>query len=475
MKVAIFGGAGFVGMHVAEALSDQFDEILCVDIAPSLFSTKKDNIRCIRGSITNGPLIASICKEAEVLIIIASAGMSGRHMMDKNLCFAVNVGGVHSILDACKLESSVVQSVIYTSSYNVCFHGEPIIQGNEENTPPLSTTSDIHTDFYSQTKTIAEAKVLAANCKRNKKNLKKTDQIRKPITTLSLRPAAIYGEGECRHLPRILRLMDQGMYTFAFSRDSKQHKALTDWVHIENLTQAFVKSVEASLSHPELVGGEAFFISDGTPVDSFEFLTQIAQARDAPTPTLRIPFWVMMVFGFISELIFMMDLPVPFAPFQDMLMTRAEVMKVGVSHFFSIDKARELLGYEPTVTSQEGGNRLAKFYRLEKGEIPHHFYRFPSLSWVIPIFIGMGLISLMTFLPKSHVGALCIEFFSPLFSYQIISMITYAAWMTHLGEASYAFYMARYKHKIALQESIWWFIATFLVGFPSLRYLFSST
>ena len=480
MKVAIFGGAGFVGMHVAEALSDQFDEVLCIDIAPSLFNTDKENIRFIRGSITDGPMASMICKEAEVLVIIASAGMSGPNMMDKDLCFAVNVGGIHSILDACQLEGSVVQSIIYTSSYNVCFHGEPILQGNEENTPPLSQNSDIHTDFYSQTKTIAEAKILAANWDQIKRNAKGENkkgttkpsrQGRNPITTLSLRPAAIYGEGECRHLPRIMRLMDQGLYTFAFSKDTTHNKALTDWVHIENLTQAYVKSVEMSLSNPEVVGGEAFFISDGTPVDSFEFLTPIAVARHAPTPSLRIPFWIMMIFGFISELVFMLDLPFLLDPFEDMLLTRAEVMKVGVSHFFSIDKARELLGYEPTVTSQEGSERLAKFYSLEKGDIPIHYYRFPALVWVVPILVGMGLISLMTFFPTSHAGSVCLDFFSPFFSYFAISMITYAAWLTHVGEASYAFYLARYKHKIAFQESIWWFITAFFIGFPSLKFL----
>ena len=40
------------------------------------------------------------------------------------------------------------------------------------------------------------------------------------------------------------------------------------------------------------------------------------------------------------------------------MMSRAEVLKVGVSHTFSTAAARQALGYEPVVDAEEGRRRL---------------------------------------------------------------------------------------------------------------------
>ena len=46
-------------------------------------------------------------------------------------------------------------------------------------------------------------------------------------------------------------------------------------------------------------------------------------------------------------------------------MTRAELYKVGVTHYFSVDKARKDFGYNPHISSSEGATRLADYYSLK--------------------------------------------------------------------------------------------------------------
>ena len=57
------------------------------------------------------------------------------------------------------------------------------------------------------------------------------------LSTCSLRPAAIYGVDELRHLPRILQLIDCGLFFFRIG------SATVDWVHVDNLVTTAVEAV----------------------------------------------------------------------------------------------------------------------------------------------------------------------------------------------------------------------------------------
>jgi nucleoside-diphosphate-sugar epimerase len=83
-----------------------------------------------------------------------------------------------------------------------------------------------HTDQYSSSKAQAEELFLKANG---------TELKRGGYLSVSvIRPAAIYGEGEERHFPRIVRHIDGGSFMFRIGR------ATVDWVHIDNLVKSLI-------------------------------------------------------------------------------------------------------------------------------------------------------------------------------------------------------------------------------------------
>lgn len=150
--------------------------------------------------------------------------MSGPAMLSKD-CIRINVGGTEAVIDACI--KAGCPKLIYTSSYNAIFGGQEIINGSES-IPYFPT--DQHTDEYSKSKGIAEKLVLDAHgtlLQNVKEELNTTHY--KRLCTAALRPAAIYGEGEQRHFPRILQHIDRGIFKFRIS------KATVDWVHVYNL------------------------------------------------------------------------------------------------------------------------------------------------------------------------------------------------------------------------------------------------
>lgn len=85
------------------------------------------------------------------------------------------------------------------------------------------------------------------------------------LYTCAIRPAAIYGPGEERHLPRILNLAKLGLLPFKIGEE----RVKIDWVYIDNLVLALILASMGLLHDiPQREGrpiaaGQPYFISDG--------------------------------------------------------------------------------------------------------------------------------------------------------------------------------------------------------------------
>ena len=54
-------------------------------------------------------------------------------------------------------------------------------------------------------------------------------------------------------------------------------------------------------------------------------------------------------------------------------LTRTEVLKVGYTHYFSIDKAKRDFGYQPLISSENGMAKVAACYSLTTLESKDYF------------------------------------------------------------------------------------------------------
>lgn len=99
--------------------------------------------------------------------------------------------------------------------------------------------------------------------------------------------------------------------------------------------------------HSHTAAGQAYFISDGTPVNNFTFLRPLIEGLGFTLPRrLWLPLWLMYALAWVLELGsrgVRAATGVKLTP----LLTRTEVVKCGVTHWFRIDKARRDLGYGP--------------------------------------------------------------------------------------------------------------------------------
>lgn len=388
---ALTGGCGFVGERLALYLLEQYTDcyILLLDIVPPcmssiLYTTQykqyQDANRIIyrHCDLTNyACLQQSLAKWNDLynitcIVHIASYGMSGREMLDHKRTTQVNVGGTQSIIELCKQLN--IKQLIYISTYNTVFGGQPLPNMNES--CPYYPTH-LHNDAYSRTKCIAEQLVLSAN------NTKCNDGTT-VLHTCALRPAAIYGDGEKKHYPRIFKTLDTGFGSLFYTGGSDN---LVDWLYVDNLVYAIqcaVKRVDTTAA------GQVYFISDCHPISNFGFINEIATRLNYPYCfTVRLPMPLMMLIARCFELVH--HVIHPYMPHQEPYLTRTEVLKVGTTHYADCSKAKNELGYMPVVSHEDAVERTASYYK-DLG------YGYKPYSWtkrILKIVVLMYVLTLM--------------------------------------------------------------------------------
>ncbi|XP_056334340.1 short-chain dehydrogenase/reductase family 42E member 1 [Danio aesculapii] len=330
----ITGGGGYFGFRLACALLKTSSNVVLFDVSPPI-QDLPEGLIFMQADIRDYAQVEKAVRGAHCVFHIASYGMSGREQLNRKLIEEVNVKGTENILQACVAHG--VPRLIYTSTFNVVFGGQEIKNG-DESLPYLPL--HLHPDHYSRTKSIAEMKVLKAN----NSALNKTTGV---LRTCALRPAGIYGPGEQRHLPRIVSYIENGIFRFVYGDPD----SLVEFVHVDNLVSAHLLAADALSEKKQYrAAGQAYFISDGRPVNNFEFFRPLVEGLGYSFPTLRLPLSMIYFFAFLTEMVhFVVGRIYNFQP----LLTRTEVYKTGVTHYFSMRKAREELGYEPKLYDLE--------------------------------------------------------------------------------------------------------------------------
>ncbi|XP_061621525.1 short-chain dehydrogenase/reductase family 42E member 1 isoform X5 [Phyllopteryx taeniolatus] len=324
----ITGGCGYFGYRLAAHLHKNGAKVILFDV----IHPKEDvpeGITFVQGDIRSYAQVASAVTGVDCVFHVASYGMSGREQLERLHIEEVNIEGTRNVVEAC-VQCSVPR-LVYTSTFNVVFGGQEI-QNGDESLPYLPL--HLHPDHYSRTKSIAEMAVLKANGT----PLKDGFGI---LRTCALRPAGIYGPGEQRHLPRVVGYIEKGIFRFIYGKAG----SLVEFVHVDNLVSAHALAAAAlTAQRCHCAAGQAYFISDSRPVNNFEFFRPLVEGLGYPFPTLRLPVALVYFAAFLIETVH--RLVAPFYDFQPLL-TRTEVYKTGVTHYFSTAKAEAQLGYRP--------------------------------------------------------------------------------------------------------------------------------
>jgi nucleoside-diphosphate-sugar epimerase len=325
MKALVTGAGGFLGLYIVEQLVARGDRVraVCRGSYPELDAL---GVETIRADVRDREAIVAACRGVDVVFHVAAvSGIGGpwKHY------YGINTQGTHHVVEGCRTHG--VGRLVYTSSPSVTFDGSD--QRGVDESVPYPTRWLAH---YPHSKARAEAHVLAANGGDG-------------LLTCSLRPHLIWGPRDRALIPRLLERARRGRL-----RRVGDGTNLVDMVYVENAAAAHLQAADA-LDPNSPVAGRAYFISQGEPVNCWDWINEILALAGLPPVETSLSLSTAWRVGAVMEAVYA-ALRLKAEP----PMTRFLASQLAASHYFDITRAREDFGYRPTVSKAEGMRRLGE-------------------------------------------------------------------------------------------------------------------
>ena len=333
-RVLVTGGAGFVGANLVKELLDRGYRVRAFDREPSPLPPH-EQLQVLQGDICDPETVATAVQDIDTVFhtaaIIDLMGGAAATEEYRRRSFAVNVTGTENLVHAA--QAAGVQRFVYTASNSVVLGGQRIAGGDET----LPYTSRFN-DLYTETKVIAEKFVLGQNGVEE-------------MLTCSIRPSGIWGRGDQTMFRKMFEQVIAGRVKVLVG--SKDVRLDNSYVH--NLIHGFILAAE-HLVPGGTAPGQAYFINDGEPVNMFEFARPVVEACGERFPKVRVPGrLVHAAMTAWQRLHFRFGLPQP--PLEPLAVER-----VYLDNYFSIEKARRDLGYEPLFTTEQALQDCLPYY-----------------------------------------------------------------------------------------------------------------
>jgi nucleoside-diphosphate-sugar epimerase len=229
----------------------------------------------------------------------------------------VNVQGTQNALEACRRAG--VRRLVHVGTEAALSVGKPLVRVDE--TAPLRPDSKAP---YPASKARAEQAVRDAN-----------DD---GFETVVVRPRFVWGPGDTTLLPGILKVVRSGRFAWI---GGGRH--LTSTAHVDNVVEGLLLGAERGRP------GEAYFVTDGAPIEFRSFLSRMLETQGVEPPSRELPLPLARTVAAGSEAAWRLLRRDGSPP-----LTRAAVWLSAMEITIDISKARSELGYEPVVSVDAG-------------------------------------------------------------------------------------------------------------------------
>lgn len=325
MKVLVTGATGFTGGHLARHLRASGNEVAAL-VRPSSVTKadalKTDGIEIRVGDLTDAAAVRRACEGCEVVYHIAA---TYREAGQSDVAYTrVNVEGTRNVLEGAL--ASGARRVVHCSTGGVHGHIEH---------PPANENAPLAPgDVYQRTKLQAEQ--LASRFGRER-----------GLEVVVARPIGIYGPGDMRFL-KMFRGIARGNFPMLGKGDVFYH--LT---YIDDLVRGFelCGTVPAAAGRTYILAGPRY-----TTLKALVHL--VAKTLGVAPPKIHLPVWPVWVAGALCEAV---CVPLRVEP----PLYRRRVDFYRKSRAFDTARARQELGYNPTIDLETGIRLTADWYRSQ--------------------------------------------------------------------------------------------------------------
>jgi len=314
MKLAITGGAGFLGYHLANQLKDKFDEIFLIDIEEIDPKEYPQNIRFFKVDVRDKDSLEKALKNVDLIV----HGAAALPLWKKEDIFSTNVNGTKNVLDiALKYK---IERVVFVSSTAV--YGIPKKHPIYEDDPLIGVGP------------YGESKIIAENiCKEYRK---------KGLIVPIVRPKTFIGTGRMGVFGILYDWVKDGKRIPLIGNGKNRYQLL----EVEDLVDA----IYLMLTLPADVVNDTFNIGAkefGTVYEDVKALCDYAGTGAKPLPT---PSWLVKP---ILEILWTLRL----SPLYKWVYGTADK-----DSFVSTEKAEKKLGWKPKYNNAQALIRSYKWF-----------------------------------------------------------------------------------------------------------------
>lgn len=411
---AVIGGEGFLGAALVSELLERHpaSNVASFGLTQRRFDTPSgggDPYRFFRTDITSYESILSALRDSAATTVFHTASPHAKSTPE--VWRKVNIEGTDAVVRACR--EAGVRKLVFTSSMTVVYEPSTPYKNVDERLPIIETEEKVAT--YAGSKAAAEKIVLAANGQDG-------------LKTCSLRIGGIIGPGDRQVLPGFIKVYKSGQSVFQMGDNSNLFDFVTvkNVVHahllaaerldapplpastfvtrlepvqctvkrrplptsryqhvidpskpapppdpplpaVRNKWNQFACSDDKPVSAENLtVAGQAFFITNGEPVNFWTFARAVYFEYSQRPPRcwdpLVFPKEVGMLYASLSETIGWFQGKKP----EDCAVPKAYMQQVLHDLYCDIERARRLLGYEPIESLEEGIRTGVAWYKADE-------------------------------------------------------------------------------------------------------------
>ena len=319
--VLVTGGKGFLGSHLVSQLKAAGYKVRIL-ARPSSKHSKDGSEDIVWGDIRDPEAVEQAVAGVDNVIHVVSNFRQGGS--DEKVAYATNVDGTLNLLRAAQKHH--IKHLIHCSTIGV--HGTVLdIPANEE-------TAFNPTDLYQETKLIAEKKVWEFH-----------QETGLPITVI--RPISLFGPGDLRML-KLFKMIQKGRFVIVGKGDVLFHPA-----YIDDVVRGFLLCL-----NNEKAIGETFIIGGDKYLPLNDLCQMIADELGVEPPSIRLPMAPVLAAATLCE-----KVCVPFGI--EPPLHRRRVSFFQNNRAFSIQKVKDVLGYEPHYSLKDTIHKTAQWYKQE--------------------------------------------------------------------------------------------------------------
>ena len=323
MKILLTGATGFLGFRTLEKLVEQEEVTSIIATGRTMKETHQvlhPKVTYVLGDLSDKAFVESITSDVEYVIHAAALSSPwGKYseFEDANLHSQINL--IHSV------QRSKLIKYIYISTPSMYFDSNNRTNIRENEALPRKFVN-----AYAHTKRMAELELVQSG-----------------LPYVILRPRALTGRGDTVIMPRIITSFKEGKLKIIGAG-----KNIVDLTSVANAVDAILLSLKAE--GPAL--NQIYNITNGEPVNLWEKIGFVLQLMDKQLPPKKIPYFIVLTLAQLLEW------KSKLTNWKEPVLTKYGVGVLAKTMTMDISKAKTLLGYHPSVSTDEAIKEFVQWY-----------------------------------------------------------------------------------------------------------------